>query len=52
MKANKLETALSRDCNIACLAPLDMVFSCTFAWLPEGALVHVVYSLPMTSEGT
>ena len=26
MRANKLETALSRDHNIACLAPPDMVF--------------------------
>ena len=26
MRANKLETALSRDRNIACLAPSDMVF--------------------------
>ena len=27
MRANKLETALSRD-RLACLAPPDMVFSC------------------------
>ena len=26
MRANKLKTALSRDRNIACLAPLDMFF--------------------------
>ena len=29
MRANKLETALSRDRYIACLAPPDMFFSCT-----------------------
>ena len=29
MRANKLETALSRDPNIVCLAPPDMVSSCS-----------------------
>ena len=41
MRANKLETVLSRDRNIACLAPPDMFFSCMYTV----CVLHVKWSI-------
>ena len=45
MRANKLETALSRDRNIACLAPQDMFFFhvCTYMYVLTFSLVSCIW---------